>query len=55
MDEVVDQNDEERAADTYHSFAGAEIIIPDASSKMTHFTYPMNKTLLRKLSEIVMN
>ena len=31
IDEVVDQADAEKAADTYHSFVGAEVIVPDAS------------------------
>ena len=31
IDAVVDQSDAERAADTYHSFVGAEVIVPDAA------------------------
>jgi hypothetical protein len=31
IDEVVDQSDAEKAADTYHSFIGAEVIVPDAA------------------------
>jgi hypothetical protein len=30
-DEVIDQSDAEKAADTYHSFVGAEVIVPDAA------------------------
>jgi len=31
IDEIVDQTDAEKAADTYHSFIGAEVIVPDAA------------------------
>ena len=31
VDDVVDQADAEKAADTYHSFIGAELIVPDAA------------------------
>lgn len=32
VDEIVDQSKAEKAADTtYHSFIGAEVIVPDAS------------------------
>jgi hypothetical protein len=31
IDEVIDNSDAEKAADTYHSFVGAEVIVPDAA------------------------
>jgi hypothetical protein len=32
IDDVVNQADAEKVANTYHSFIGAEVIVPDASS-----------------------
>jgi hypothetical protein len=31
IDEIVDQTDAEKAADTYHSFVGAKVIVLDAA------------------------
>jgi hypothetical protein len=46
VDKVIDQSDaDEKAANTYHSFVGAEVIVPDAAGKNRR----MARVLLRQI------